>query len=280
MNPRRARTRVNTMDSYVMSRTTGEAQRLDIQAAMYGPHTEHLLRLAGIGPGMRVLDVGCGPGDVTMRAARLVGPTGHVIGVDADPKMVAAARQRAELAGVHNVTFTEAQIPDIPLDGFVDAITGRLILMHLTDPAAAIRALRSFVRPGGIITFQEVDITYAISSSAAPLAARCIRLCDEAVKRGGSAIAGGRLGSILREAGLDVAGMAVETPVTVDPDSPDWLYYAGTVASLLPLLVKHGIATEEEVGIDTLLDRLRTEARETGAVAYPPELVGAWAVQR
>lgn len=270
----------SAMDSYVMGRTTEEAQRLDLQAAIYGPHTEHLLRLAGIGPGMRVLDVGCGPGDVTMRAARLVGPTGHVIGVDTDPAMITLARRRAEQAGAHNVTFAQARIPDLALDGAVDAITGRLILMHLADPAAAVRALRRLVRPGGIITFQEVDITYATSGSAMPLAAWCMRWCAKAVRQGGSAIAGGRLRSILREAGLPIAGMAVATPVTVDPGSPDWRYYADTVGALLPLIVEHGIATAEEVGIDTLLDRLRAKARDTGAVGYPPELVGAWAVRR
>lgn len=267
------------MDSYVMGRTNEEAHRLDLQAAMYGPHTEHLLRLAGIGTGMRVLDVGCGPGDVAMRAARLVGPTGHVIGVDANPDMVTLAWQRAEAAGLDNVTFRQAEIPDIPLAGFVDAIVGRLILMHLADAADAVRELRALVRPGGIITFQEFDITHALSPGATPLAARCLRWCDEAVRLSGSTIAGGRLRPIMDDAGLRVAGMAVTTPVTVDPDAPEWRYYVDTVASVLPLIIKQGIATEAEVGIDTLLDRLRAQARDTGTVAYPPGLVGAWAVE-
>ncbi|HWC82991.1 MAG TPA: class I SAM-dependent methyltransferase [Pseudonocardiaceae bacterium] len=267
------------MGDYIMGRTAAEAERLEIQAAMYAPHTEHLLRLAGVGPGMRVLDIGCGLGDVTMLAAHIVGPTGHVIGADVNPDMVLAARQRAKESDVDNVTFVRAEIPDVPVDGLVDAVIGRLILMHLPDPAAAVRSLRSLVRPGGIVSFQEVDVIYATSPRAVPLAATCLRWCEAACRLGGGPLRGGRLGSILRDAGLNVAGMAVETPVTHDPESPDYRYYAGTVTSLLPLIIGHGVATGEEVGVDTLLDRLRAEARDTGAVAYPPELVGAWAIE-
>jgi SAM-dependent methyltransferase len=262
-----------------MGRTTGEARRLEIQSRLYAPHTDHLLRLAGIGPGMRVLEVGCGLGDMTLQAARLVGPTGYVTGADVNADMVTAAQLRAEESGARNVAFVQARIPDIPVDGPVDAVIGRLILMHLRDPAEVVRGLRALVRPGGIISFQEVDVTYATSPQAAPLAAQCMKWCDEVARLAGSGTCGGRLGPILRDAGLEVAGMAVEVPATVGPDSPDHAYYAESVASLLPLIAKYGVATEEEVGIGTLLDRLRAQARETRAVAYPPELIGAWAIE-
>jgi 2-polyprenyl-3-methyl-5-hydroxy-6-metoxy-1,4-benzoquinol methylase len=267
------------VDSYIMGRTTAETRRLEIQAEMYAPHTEHLLRMAGIAAGMRVLDLGCGLGDVTMQAARLVGPTGQVIGVDTNPEMVTAARQRAKESGVDNVTFVQAEIPDIPVEGLVDAVVGRLILMHLKEPAAAVRSLRTMVRPGGIISFQEADVTYATSTRAAPLAARSMAWCDDAARLAGSAVCGRELGPILRDAGLDVAGMAVATPATADPESPDLLFCAATVASLLPLIVASGVATEAEVEIDTLLGRLRAEARETRSVTYAPELIGAWAIE-
>ncbi|WP_433894756.1 class I SAM-dependent methyltransferase [Streptomyces sp. CA-111067] len=152
---------------------------------MYAPHTDHLLRLAGLGPGMRVLDVGCGLGDVTMQAARLVGPEGHVLGADVDDDLLAAARQRAKKAGLDNVAFAYAETPGIPVDGSVDAVIGRLILMHLKDPASAVRSLGTLVRPGGIISFQEVDIAYATSERAAPLAAACTKWCADASATGG-----------------------------------------------------------------------------------------------
>jgi hypothetical protein len=261
-----------------MGRTTAETRRLEIQAELYAPHTEHLLRLAGLEAGMRVLDVGCGLGDVTLEAARLVGPAGHVIGADVSEDVLAAARQRAKDSRLDNVTFVRAGIPAIPVDGLVDAVIGRLILMHLKDPAVAVRALSALVQPGGIISFQEVDVAYGTSTSwSAPLAAKCTQWCADAVRMGGSPLRGGQLARILRDAGLDVAGMAVATPVAVSADSPAYIHLAATAASLLPLIVAHGLATEAEVDIDTLLSRLRAEGRETGSTLYTPELLGAWA---
>jgi len=73
--------------------------------------------------------------------------------------------------------------------------------------------------------------------------------------------------------------MAVATPAAADPDSAAYTYLAASVTSLLPLIVAHELATEAEVGIGTLLDRLRAEGRETGATLYPAELIGAWARQ-
>jgi SAM-dependent methyltransferase len=71
--------------SYVMGNTSEEADRLGIQAALYDRHTEYLLRTAGLREGMRVLDIGCGTGEVSLAAARVVGSSGRVLGVDMDP---------------------------------------------------------------------------------------------------------------------------------------------------------------------------------------------------
>ncbi|HET7074212.1 MAG TPA: class I SAM-dependent methyltransferase, partial [Mycobacterium sp.] len=137
--------------TYVLGHADVEVQRLLLQGRLYNDYTEHALRLAGLRPGMRVLDIGCGPGDVSLIAARLVGPTGTVLGVDAAPEMIELARGRAAEQGLPTVHFTQAAIDTIALDEPVDAVIGRLILMHLPDPAATVRHLSSFVRPGGVV---------------------------------------------------------------------------------------------------------------------------------
>src|ERR1700760_1634613 len=86
--------------TYVLGHTDVEVRRLLLQGRLYNDYTEHGLRLAGLRPGMRVLDVGCGPGDVSFIAARLVGPTGSVLGVDAAPAMIALAQARATEKGL------------------------------------------------------------------------------------------------------------------------------------------------------------------------------------
>src|SRR5580700_2360165 len=134
--------------TYVLGHADVEVQRLLLQGRLYDDYTEHALRLAGLRPGMRVLDVGSGPGDVSFVAARLVGPSGSVLGVDAAPEMVGLARARAAEKGLPTVHFMQTAIDAIALDEPVDAVIGRLILMHLPDPAATLRQLSNWVRPG------------------------------------------------------------------------------------------------------------------------------------
>jgi 2-polyprenyl-3-methyl-5-hydroxy-6-metoxy-1,4-benzoquinol methylase len=81
--------------TYTLGHSDAEVQRLLLLGRIYDDHTEHALRVAGLRPGMRVLDVGCGPGDVSIVASRLVGSTGTVLGVDAAADIIDFARIRA-----------------------------------------------------------------------------------------------------------------------------------------------------------------------------------------
>jgi tRNA A58 N-methylase Trm61 len=87
-------------DGYLLGQSAAETQRLQLQARVIAPHSAQLFRFAGIGPGMRVLDVGCGAGDVSLLLADLVGPTGAVIGVDRDPAILDQARAHVADAGL------------------------------------------------------------------------------------------------------------------------------------------------------------------------------------
>jgi ubiquinone/menaquinone biosynthesis C-methylase UbiE len=80
-----------TQATYILGHSHAEIRRLMLQAAILRPFTERLLRNAEIGPGMRVLDLGCGAGDVSMLAAELVGASGSVVGIDRNPQVIALA---------------------------------------------------------------------------------------------------------------------------------------------------------------------------------------------
>jgi cyclopropane fatty-acyl-phospholipid synthase-like methyltransferase len=82
---------------YVMGFTESEVQRLTDQGRLAAPYTRALLLEAGVGPGMRVLDVGCGAGDVSLLAAELVGPSGEVVGLDINARALELARARCRL---------------------------------------------------------------------------------------------------------------------------------------------------------------------------------------
>ena len=264
-------------ERYALGRSSAETQRLRVQAEIYAPHTAHLLALAGIAPGMRVLDVGCGAGDVSIQLARLVGPEGAVLGVDVDPVVLEVARARVAEAGLTNVSFTEARLPDVPLDEPVDAMIGRLILIHLKEPAATIRALAKLVRSGGIVSFQDFNTSRSRAVPTGPICAKVVTLIIEALRvAGANPDTGEQVCSIMRDAGLSVLGAAAEGPAG-SADSVMPTYAAETLRSVLPVLTAHGLATEDEVDIDTMAKRIARELKEAGAMFWAPELSGAWA---
>src|SRR5262245_60188429 len=93
---------------YALGSTDAEHERLIRQAARLAPLTQRLFREASIGPGQRVLDLGSGIGDVAMLAARLVGPSGEVVGVERDILSIARAKARVAAAALHNVSFIQS----------------------------------------------------------------------------------------------------------------------------------------------------------------------------
>jgi ubiquinone/menaquinone biosynthesis C-methylase UbiE len=140
---------------YVLGHTDREQSRLIRQARVLAPATERFLRDAGIVSGMRVLDIGCGMGDVAMLVAHLVGPQGSVISIDLDHGSIATARKRASAIGLDNTKFQTADISTFSDVEPFDAIVGRLVLEFLPDPTATIGRLCGLLRPGGIMAFQE-----------------------------------------------------------------------------------------------------------------------------
>lgn len=124
-----------TSNDYALGHAQSELDRLISQGRFIGDLTEHMLRLAGLKPGMRVLDIGCGAGDVSFLAWSLVGPEGTVIGVDRSPEAVTVAQQCAHKAQSSNVRFIVSDVVAFTPDQPVDALIGRLVLMYFPRPA-------------------------------------------------------------------------------------------------------------------------------------------------
>ncbi len=146
------------MATYHLGHAPIELARLTLQAELLRPITERLLRSAGLAPGMRVLEIGCGAGDVSFLAADLVGPQGRVVGIDRAPEAIQHATERARSGGLRNVTFYKGG-PDIPLSGEepFDFLIGRYVLVHQQDPVGFMRLATANLRPGGTLAFHEPD---------------------------------------------------------------------------------------------------------------------------
>lgn len=114
--------------------------------------------LSHLAHGMHVLDVGCGPGTITIGLAGAVGPTGCVVGIDRQSSQVDLARRAARAAGSGNARFLLGSVYEIPLaDDAVDVVVAHALFEHLADPARALVELRRVVRGGGLVALTSSD---------------------------------------------------------------------------------------------------------------------------
>ncbi len=113
------------------------------------PVNDHLVKLARIKPGFRVLDIATGNGEPAVTAARTVGASGRVVAVDQSPGMLAIARERAKALGISNIEFVESDAESMVLqDGSFDAAVCRWGLMFMPDVTGAVRKIRRALKPG------------------------------------------------------------------------------------------------------------------------------------
>ncbi len=260
---------------YVLGNTDAEHERLIRQAARVAPTTERFFREAGVGPGQRVLDIGSGVGDVAMLVARLVGPSGEVVGIERDPKSIARARARVAEARLHNVSFTESDVSEIPDGKPFDAVVGRFILMFLPDPVAALRSISRSIRPGGVFVFQEPSWVPVLAHLAPlPLWSATASLIRETMAAFANPEMGPDLYQKFQEAGLPAPTMRMEMSLGKEPDLAQWYY--DTFWSLRPQMERLRLPVESLGSLDTLVDRLQAEAAGSKTVACWFATVGAW----
>lgn len=267
---------MSTVDDYVLGHGDPELARLQHQARLMAPATRAILRLAGVAPGMRVLDLGTGPGDVALAAAELVGTDGEVVGIDREEKALRLARQRARAQGLPHVTFHLGDVTDWRGEGQFDVIVGRLILLYCPEPAAVIRHHIGSLTRGGRYVAMEYDMVAARAEPPCPTADRATGWVVEAFRRAGmDPSLGVRLGTILTQAGLTSPTVLGFQPyVHAATDGAQAL--AGIIATLLPLIERTGVADPAEVDITTLHVRLAAELAAAEAAVVMPTLVGAW----
>jgi 2-polyprenyl-3-methyl-5-hydroxy-6-metoxy-1,4-benzoquinol methylase len=268
---------VDNASTYLLGHADAEVRRLLLQARLYDPYTEQALRLAGLQPGMRVLDVGCGPGDVSFVAARLVGPQGSVLGIDA-ADIIERARARAAEQGVESVRFEQTTVGDLVLDEPVDAVIGRLILMHLPDPVATLRQLAGLVRPGGFIAFSEFDMTGArgVPDGQLWLAARDA-IIETFTAMGLDPTFAATMPALFRQAGLSTPQLTLGAPIGGAEHTELIAFVAETLHSLLPAREKLGLATDDVFADpEALRQRLHDELAEVDGVATTPAMITAW----
>ncbi len=265
-------------DPYVLGHSDQELERLRVQAQLINPITRQFFTEAGIAPGMRVLDVGSGPGEVALLGAELVGASGRIIGVDRSATVLTRARARASERSLRNVTFREGDPTAMTFEEPFDAIMGRYVLMFQADPALMLRKLKTFLRPGGIVVFHEVDYDGTRSFPPVPLYDRCCQWLVEAEgRRGADMRMGIKLHSTFLAAGLVAPTMRLHAAIGGGANALDQVHLNTDLAiTLVAELERLGVAVTPEFGIDSLAERVIQETTKSQSVIIGRSEIGAW----
>ncbi len=270
-------TTASTSASYVLGRSPSEYERLRDQARIWEPETASLLDHAGLAPGTRCLDVGCGPGETMRLMAERVGPGGHVTGIDIDATLGAQAIDMLHAAGHRQCTFeaidaeTDETIPGAPFD----LVFARLLLLYTDDPAATLRRLWAWVAPGGRLVVQDYDLVMSEVAPALATVDEFRRVVLDVFRHGGRDIRPGlHLPALHAQAGIGApdgmdAGAWVGTLPTLAP------MYEAVYRSVLPAALELGLTTKER-SARWFDEFARETAGADGHAALWPLLIGTW----
>lgn len=179
--------------------------------------------LPHLSPGQRLLDLGCGPGTITLDLAERVAP-GEVIGIDASDDVIAHASAAGGSRGAANVSFAVGDAYALDhADGSFDVVHAHQVLQHLTDPVAALHEAHRVLKPGGVLAVRDSDYACKAWAPADPLIDRWLELYHQITERNGAEADAGRyLLGWVRRAGFDDATMTSSTWTFADEDTRAW----------------------------------------------------------
>ena len=178
--------------------------------------------LPHLSSGQNLLDIGCGPGTITVDLARRVAP-GQVIGVDASADVVAQAAEHAAAEGVTNVRFEVGDLFALPYDASFDTVHAHQVMQHLTEPVAALVELRRVLRPGGLLAVRDGDYGAFIWHPADPLLDRWLELYLAVTSRNGhDALMARSLLGMAQAAGFEDVEVSSSNWAYADPETRAW----------------------------------------------------------
>ena len=258
--------------TYVLRRGDEGARRLRLLARVKWPSTRALLRRAGLGPGMRCLDVGCGTGEVTLKMARIVRPDGQAVGMDADRAFVSHAQSEAGRLGVSALFRRGDALRELG-KGQYDFVYARYLLTHLKEPSKALAGMVRACKPGAAIAVEDVDFPGHVCYPTCRAFDRYLEWYQAVVRNhGGDPAIGPRLHALLMDAGLQDVQVEISQPTFREGEGK--LVARVTLDHIRDAVVAAGIASHKE--IDSVLAGLDEFARDPRSIMSIARTFQVW----
>lgn len=231
--------------------------------------TRRYLVDAGITRGMRVIEIGCGNGEVTQVLAELVDSSGAVVSIDNNPDALSGTRDRMKELGIEHVQFVLADVSgdlssleSLQHESF-DALVGRRVLMYLRDPANVLRHLVRWLRSEALVVFEETDLSM-VPARLSPMTAH-----DQAmdwlrrmlISEGANTAMGFNLPATFVQAGLAFERIRAEAVIQGQRTQYP---LSGLLTLMQSRIISNGIATQADV--DSITAQLDSESRDSTLV--------------
>jgi ubiquinone/menaquinone biosynthesis C-methylase UbiE len=253
---------------YTIAGGADEADRLARQADVMAAATLTFLERSGLRRGAACLDLGCGEGQVTVAMARVAGPEGRVVGIDADPGALHDVEVAAERANVQ-VKLLRADAYAPVAEPPFDLAYSRLLLSHLVDPVTVIKMMRDAVRPGGVVAVEDLLTGTLRSEPEQPVLDELQDVYAATVRaNGGDPTIGPRLRAMLQASGLeDVTETVVANPMT---SASEKHFLVELVQNMRTSILTAGAATQDEIA--SIERRTEDAARDPSTTFFQAQM--------
>lgn len=264
------------MSKYVIRGAEQGYDRLQVLSRSRWPYTVRLLERAGLTPGMRCLDVGCGSGAVTLELGRWVGPEGRAVGLDMDEVKLKLASKEAASAGLANVAFRVQDLTAADEFGSFDVVYCRFVLQHLEDPVDLLVRMWQAVDVGGVLVVEEADFDGWFCDPPNNGFDFFLRTYGAALaSRNGDATYGRKLAAGFSKAGIPDPEIELSAELLTGEMKTMALV---TLDLSSEAIVSQGIASEAEV--DTALGDLRQYLNDPKSLIGGPRVFQVWSQRR
>jgi ubiquinone/menaquinone biosynthesis C-methylase UbiE len=204
--------------------------------------------------GLSILDVGCGPGNITAELASRVG-SGEVIGIDVAAEVIAVAKSEFESSERENLSFSVGDVYELGFsEGRFDVVYAHQVLQHLSDPVAALAEMRRVLKPGGLLAVRDADYGALVWSPEDPVLTHWLDVYHQiTVRNHADADAGRHLATWVRAAGYDEIEVSTSKWTFQTPQERAW--WGGLWADRVRLsefarqAIEYGVASDEELAL-------------------------------